>query len=627
MLAGSYHGFCDGFNDPALASLFRPGSNLLEPRVVPDRCSVWDRWCPSWGAVVVWAAIAPSGCTTDAEKPLREPIADLVKEAGQTYRASAGLTDVERTVVIATQYPPVELDPMAELSPWAQRVVDDVLFQGLTRRLANSAPFAEPDLADRCDLSPPEHPRVVYCHVPDKLEFHDGSPVTMDDVVYSLTYWLGPRHGLLRLRYGLLGLTDVDVVDGPPGDSQARDPDRWVRIAFSSSDALLLERISAMKIVPKTAHRGRSQAFAKAPIGTGPMRVTSMDSDRLVLEHTHAQDEGTAKIIFERTTDRAEGLIRLRRGEVHVLDAVAPVHIPAELAKPGMAPRLDAFRVTPPQFDVIVYNLREGAQSGPMLRGALDQAIPYHAIDEAYGEPSAPVSAPVDLTDPQPIDLVALENAGPSARWGMAGLPTISVDEDALGLEAAARVLDDLGWAVEKGHRRQDGGSLRVTLMWDGQPGVGSAVASMLRRSWRSLGVQVPQATASWSYVFGLMRDGRFDLALVRYGTRSDQDLRPWFHSHGEANLSGIADDDLDQALEDYAEARTRAERDAAKLRVAQRLDALRPVTVIHAPTRVMLISKRLSHGLRWLDDQPALNHLRLKPEQAWTQLHNDDGG
>src|SRR5690606_8790973 len=266
------------------------------------------------------------------------------------------------------------------------------------------------------------------------------------------------------------------------------------------------------------------------------------------------------------------------------------------------------------------YNLRQGPQAGPRLRDALDRAIPFHAIDAVHGMPSAPAAAPVDRLDPQPIDLARLAQAGVSATWGMAGLPELAPDEDAAGARQAGLILDELGWTMERGTRRRATGPLRTVLSWDGGRGTGAGVAGLGRRGWRDGGITVPHATASWSYVFGLLRKGEFDLAFLRLGTRTFEDRRPYFHSRGAANLTGVSDGELDTALDAYVRAQDRAARRHAQDQIARRLADVRPVTVLYAPTIVLLVSKRVER-LEFVDDLPRLDRLRLAPEASWT-LH-----
>ena len=82
-------------------------------------------------------------CTPTVEVPAVEVQPSAAAESLPELPAASD------TVVIALRRLPVTLDPTAELDPWGQRIVDDLLFEGLTHRLPD-APWAEPALAERC---------------------------------------------------------------------------------------------------------------------------------------------------------------------------------------------------------------------------------------------------------------------------------------------------------------------------------------------------------------------------------------------------------------------------------------------------------------------------------------------
>jgi ABC-type transport system substrate-binding protein len=544
--------------------------------------------------IVACGAGEPAPGTPVAGDPAPAP-------AEPTSPAPAGATG--DGVVVALRRLPTTLDPAGDLDPWGQRVVDDLLFEGLTRRLPEP-PWSAPALAERCLVV--ADGRELACRVRPGAAFHDGAAVTVDDVLYSFQLWLGNRGVTLRQRYGLDDLRSAEA--GPPAGQTGEG---WVRIGWARADPLALERLAAVKIVPRARHAVPAR-FQREPVGTGPMRLAVQAEDRLVFVRDPAAPAGPDRLELRAHPDGAAALTALRRGEVHLLAEVAPAHVPRELGKPGMAARFSAFLLSPPRYDLILYNLREGPQAGPRLRGALAQAVPRGALAaEVQGVPGLAAAAPVDLYAPSPVDLVALGEERPAEagleRW--LGPPDAAAD--AAGLAAADLVLTELGWVLERGQRRRGTTALRLPLTWDGSPGLASATARVVRGAWKQLGVAAPSVTAGWAYVLSLLRAGKFSVALVRLAGTSDMDLSPWFHSRGAHNLGGVADAELDAALDAYRRAATRAERDAAKQAVAARLAAVQPVTVLYAPLQVMLVSRAVT-GLEFVDDLPRLDRLGL---------------
>ena len=560
----------------------------------------------AWGLHGVFAALVAGACGGGggANEPAGEGAGEPgAAPAGPELSSSISVADPPAapgdTVVIAVRRLPATLDPAAELDPWGQRIVDDLLFEGLTRR-SEAAPWGVPALAERCQV---EHEgRSVACQLRPGARFHDDQPVRVDDLLYSINLWIGPRGASLRQRYGLDDLRSVEA--GPPPGASGEG---WVRLAFAHADPLVLERIAAIKIVPRAQHPG--PRFAQHPIGSGPMRLLAASETQLVFARNQAIPGRSERLELREQSDGAASLTALRRGEIHLLPELATAHVPRELGKPGMAARFTAFLLSPPRYDLILYNLREGPQAGPRMRSALDQAVPRAEIAALHGEPGLPVLAPVDLDAPRPIDLAAIAD-GRLAEAGLgpylpgpAGPPQAAATAD--------QILTELGWVDQRGQRRRGTAALRLPLTWDGGPGIATGTARALRGSWKLLGIQAPSVTAGWAYVLSLLRAGKFSLALARLAGASDTDLAPWFHSRGAHNLSGIADAELDAALEGYRHALTRDERDAAKRAVAARLAALHPVSVLHAPVAVLLASRALL-GLEFIDDLPRLDSLGL---------------
>lgn len=552
-------------------------------------------------------SLAPGGDSADeagvraddpapGDKPAPEP-AEPTAEAGRV----GGPAGTGSRIVVAVRRLPATLDPTGDLDVWGQRVVDDLLFSGLTRRTreAVAGAWAVPDLADRCAAL--ADGKTIACRLRPDARFHDDQPVTVDDVVYSVNRWLGNRGVNLRQRYGLDDLRTVEA-GPPPGESGP-----WVRLGFAQRDPLVLERLAAIKIVPRRLH-GEAK-FARDPVGSGPLQLHERGEDRLLFTPVGTGPELELRAI----ADGAAAITALRRGEIHVLAEVSPAHVPGELGKPGMATRFRGFLVSPPIYDLILYNLREGAQAGPRLRSALDQAVPRGALAKVYGEPGLATAVPVDLHAPTELDLAAIADP---VTAGLAAWEQPDAADDAAAIAASDRVLVELGWVVDRGARRRGTTNLRLPLTWEGSPGLASGAARAIRGGWKELGISTPSVTAGWAYVLTLLRAGKFSVALARLAGGSDMDLAPWFHSRGAHNLTGVADVELDAALDAYHQAGDRKARDAAKAAIAARLATLRPVTVLHAPLQVMLVARTVT-GLEFVDDLPRLDRLGLVPAAA----------
>lgn len=567
---------------------------------------------------------------------------DDAREASSTQARDVAVSELaerldepaQETVVIAVRSLPAAFDPFSALDPWARRIVDDALFEGLTRRDPRGAPWYSPVLAEECRLELERSSTTVHCRLAEGHRFHDDSPVTPDDALFSVERWTRANAHALRARHGLSSLREVTLLERipaaggetaePKGDVEPEMlPGPWLRLRFDRSEPLALERIAAIKIVPRAAYSGQARDLARAPIGSGPMKLEFVGDGRLVLEATEparVDERAPTRIVFRVLPDGAQALTLARRGEVDIVDSLAPLYVPDELAKPGMAARFHAVLLSPARYDLVIYNTRRGVLADPALREALDGVLPREHIARAlYRQPALASDAPVDRVGPIALDLAALaagdlEAAHLVPRWTLER-PSAAVSEqrDAARQAAAASALDALHWPLDRGLRRRPGGNLRVPLMWDGSKGFGADITGAVREAWRSIGVQAPNVTASWSYLQQKpIREGTFDAVVARLALASDADLYPYFHSDGRLNYSGVRDDALDAALEAYRAAASVAERDAARETIAARVAALRVVSVLYAPLTAMLITRSLELP-EFADDLPRLDRLRLR--------------
>lgn len=103
--------------------------------------------------------------------------------------------------------------------------------------------------------------------------FHNGDPVTADDVVFSYERVLDPASGSLFTTY-------IDFID----TVTAVDEDT-VQITTDYPFSLINDRLGIVKIVPKSLAEADAEAFGASPVGSGPYSlVSAVPEDKLVFE-------------------------------------------------------------------------------------------------------------------------------------------------------------------------------------------------------------------------------------------------------------------------------------------------------------------------------------------------------
>jgi peptide/nickel transport system substrate-binding protein len=172
---------------------------------------------------------------------------------------------------------------------------------------------AAPSLAESWSMS---SDGLVYEFVLRKgVRFHNGDPVTAEDVKFSLERYRGASHKPLKER--------VAAVETPdPSRARIRLKKPWPDFMTFYVNATGASWIVPKKYVEKVGDEG----FKKAPIGAGPYRFVSFTPGvELVLEafDQYWRKAGNVKrLVFKAIPDEATRLAALKRGEVDIAYAI-----------------------------------------------------------------------------------------------------------------------------------------------------------------------------------------------------------------------------------------------------------------------------------------------------------------
>ncbi len=208
------------------------------------------------------------------------------------------------------------------------------------------------------------------------VKFHDGSPFSADDVVYTFNSILNDK--LVSVPSNFTWLAGADKVD-----------DYTVRVRLKRIFPAALEYIGmVMPIMPKVyREKVGVEAYSKAPIGTGPYRFTKVDgASEFDFERfdDYFADSPKGKpaikrLVLQEVTDNNTALVALIGGKADWTWNFLPDNFDNVAKMPGLvAVRGGAMRVFYIGFDVAG---RTGANN-PLTKEKVRQAIAY-AINRA----------------------------------------------------------------------------------------------------------------------------------------------------------------------------------------------------------------------------------------------------
>ncbi|MCS6840016.1 MAG: peptide ABC transporter substrate-binding protein [Roseiflexus sp.] len=469
-------------------------------------------------------------------------------------RPRAGGDYVEGVVGSPQHLNPLLVDPAADpVAADLQRLI----FEGLTRPGPDGFPM--PALAESWTVD--DSGTVYTFTLRSGVTWHDGAPLTVDDVLFTVRAVQGPA---FAGDQNIAAFWRTVLVD--------RAGERSVSFRLETPFAPFL-RLTSLPILPAHLLRDappeqwESMAFNRIPIGTGPYRLMERDDQRALLR-SNPSYFGSPPFIetIELRFFRAEqdAFAALARGEIQGLaflstSALATMNLPRGIVRRQAL--LDA-------CTVLTFNLRDGPLTELGVRRALATALDKDALI------AAALNGQVVRLD-TPILHGWWANA-PDVQW---------YEPD---LARAASALETLGYIPgADGIRARDGQPLVFTLLTDSSP-KRRAVAEEIARQWSAIGVRLVIEQVEPGDLQRRLQTHDFTMALhgwQRLG--SDPDVFELWHSSQAdqgRNYAGLTDANIDELL--YA-ARTIydiADRAALYAEFQKRWVELAPGIILYQP-------------------------------------------
>lgn len=228
------------------------------------------------------------------------------------------LPALAQTLVIGRANEPQSIDPQFSRTGNNQMTALHI-FDRLVLTDANVRAY--PGLAESWENP---DPLTWLVHLRQGVKFHDGSPFTAADVVWSLERAPNVPNSPASFAGSVADLATMEIID-----------DHTIRFTTKEPTPLFIENIGTVYIVSRAATEGRAnEDFAAGPaaIGTGPYRYVSWQpGDRLELERN--DDYWGAKPAYQHVTMRfisndAARVAALLSGAVDLIDLVPPGDLP-----------------------------------------------------------------------------------------------------------------------------------------------------------------------------------------------------------------------------------------------------------------------------------------------------------
>ena len=387
-----------------------------------------------------------------------------------------------------------------------------------------------PRVAESWELS--DDRLTVTFHLREGVRWHDGEPVTADDVVFTVNKARDPAVENRSWGPALRELVSVEALDP-----------RTVRARYAEASPDFLETWRLPLLPRHLAERDAdllTGEFSSHPVGCGPFRfVRYTPGQEIVLE---ANDDywdgrpGIDRLVFKIFSDQGTAYQALLAGELDIVTLTSGLW--QEAQDQAGNERFEAFSYSILSVWTIVWN-QDG--STPFFTDARVRRAMVMALDRET------FAASVVHGQARP----GITTYHPDTIWGDRALGPWPYDT-----AEAARLLDEAGWRDDDrdGQRQRDGQPFRFTLMIPASTQrLNDHIAVWLQQSWAEVGVAVEIEKLEWQAFRERRNAGRFHAASFSLTFTANPDQFELYHSDAREagfNFYGLSDPEIDRLCE-----------------------------------------------------------------------------
>lgn len=246
----------------------------------------------------------------------------------------------------------------------------------------------------------------------DDILFHDGTPMTADDIVFSFEEVIADADSNRKLW--LTDMSSVEAVD-----------DTHVRFTLSTPFSEWPRQTTLISIVPQAAYEDLgADGFNAAPVGSGPFSFVSWQRGQSVVLEKFDDYFGGAPLLdtveFVPVPADDARVTGVQSGTVDIA-SIPTAQIPA-VEGTGSAEVRD---IPSHQVVYLGFNAESGPLTDPALRAAISQAIDRETIVETIfdgrGEPNSQLVAPSVVGYAEGLPFVEYDPAAAEAALEEAG--------------------------------------------------------------------------------------------------------------------------------------------------------------------------------------------------------------
>jgi len=372
------------------------------------------------------------------------------------------------------------------------------------------------------------------------ITWHDGKPLTPEDVVFSFKSVMCPSVDSAPTRSNLTDLVNVEadgwkirmtvskahyLNEGILGGYTAVIPKhvfdpQGILDSFTFKDVIAAKNVSNPKLLQFGKEFNQNPA-GRAPIGTGPYKFEKWESGKEIVvvrnEQYWGQKPYLDKIIYRIITDATAALTALKSGDIDMNPRLTPIQFAQQTSGAAFDQQLAKSKYTIPAYYYIGWNQERPFFRDKRVRQALTMLLDRQQVVDTlrFG-----------------LGKLAVAPFNPNSPYFNPNLKPVPYDP-----KRALELLDEAGWKDTNGDgiRDKDGRAFKFELI-SSTSDLSNKLSPVVKEELRKVGIEVSERHLEFTVLSNSIRDKQFDANLGGWASDLVSDPFQVWHSSSIPN-------------------------------------------------------------------------------------------
>ncbi len=472
---------------------------------------------------------------------------------------------------------PDTLNPLVSTDAYASRI-EGFVYDSLIER-DNQTMEWKPKMAERWEISADRRQFTFYLR--DGIDWQDGQPLRVEDILYSFQRIMDPKVDAPHLRVYYQDLSKVEKLG-----------ERVVRFTYKRPYFLALEFCGTIPIIPQHLFENGEEfnrhSQGRAPVGSGPYRFVKWETGKKILlernENYWGRNLGkfpeVKKIDFEVVSEDTVALQILKKGELDFA-GLRPIQWVRQTDSPSFQKRFAKYQFYTPGYSFIAWNMRRPYFSDARVRKAMTHLINREDILKKLNFGLGQIT-----TGPFYIQ-------SPDYAREVKPLPYDPVE--------ARRLLKEAGWEDHDGDGvlDKDGVSFRFEFLIPSGRRFAERLSTLLKEDLKKVGIEMTIRKIEWALFVKNLDERSFDAVTLGWVFGVEQDpYQVWHSSQSEkgSNFVGFKNEEADRLILEAREEFDRQKRAQIYRRLHAVIDEVQPYTFLYSSPYLVALHRRFEN-------------------------------